>query len=320
MASRTCSLPDKNVGSVDDHWTCKEIDPAAFADARLGHRVGELLRRLGNCMGSSIPLACQDWANTKAAYRFLANTRVDEADILSGHFAATRERFAASQGPILLLQDTTEFVFQRSSPAAIGITKSVNSGRDKNGRLRRHTLCGILMHTNLAVTVAGLPLGLSAAKVWTRAKFKGTTALKRRINPTRVPIEKKESVRWLDNLRQSIDRLGEPDRCIHVGGRESDIYELFCLNQELGTHFLVHTCVDRLAGDGGHTIAAEMAETRVKRLHRVDVRDDKGEVSRVTLEILPPRHRAAAGRQTETLSLPRTDCSARDRAGRPQRP
>lgn len=285
MASRSRSSVGEDADLGDDHWTRKEADPTAFADARLGRRFGDLLRQLGNRMGSSIPLACQDWANTKAAYRFLANARVDEADILSGHFAATRDRFTASQGPILLLQDTTEFVFQRASPDAIGITKSVNSGRDKSGRLRHHTLCGILMHTSLAVTVDGLPLGLSAAKVWTRAKFKGTAALKRRINPTRVPIEKKESVRWLDNLRQSVERLGEPDRCIHVGDRESDIYELFCLTQELGTHFLVRTCVDRLAGDGGHTIAAEMAETRVKRLHHVEVGDDKGDISRVTLEI-----------------------------------
>ena len=186
-------------------WTRREVDPGAFADARLGRRFEELLRQLGDGVGASIPLACQDWANTKAAYRFLSNARVDEADILSGHFAATRDRFTASAGTILLLQDTTDFVFQRASPHAIGITKSINSGRDKRGRLRHHTLCGILMHTSLVVTVDGLPLGLSAAKMRTRAKFKGTAALKKKINPTRVPIEKKESVRWLDNLRQSIE-------------------------------------------------------------------------------------------------------------------
>src|SRR6202034_208772 len=97
------------------------------------------------------------------------------------------------------------------------------------GRLRHHTLCGILMHSSLAVTAEGLPLGLSAVKFWNRDKFKGTAALKRKINPTRVAIEKKESVRWLDNLRQSIERLARPSRCIHVGDRESDIYELYCL-------------------------------------------------------------------------------------------
>jgi hypothetical protein len=48
---------------------------------------------------------------------------------------------------------------------------------------------------------------LAAVKFWTRKKFKGAAQLKKKINPTRVPIEKKESVRWLDNLRQSIERL-----------------------------------------------------------------------------------------------------------------
>lgn len=141
------------------------------------------------------------------------------------------------------------------------------------------------MHSSLAVTVEGLPLGLAAVKFWTRKKFKGTAQLKKKINPTRVPIEKKESVRWLDNLRQSIERLGQPERCIHIGDRESDIYELYCLTQELGAHFFVRACVDRLAGDGGHTIATEMEETSIKGLHYIDVRDDKGEMTKAALEI-----------------------------------
>jgi hypothetical protein len=142
----------------------------------------------------------------------------------------------------------------------VGITKSINSGKDNTGRLRHHTLCGILIHSSLAVTTDGLPLGLAAVKFWTRKKFKGTAALKKKINPTRVPIEKKESVRWLDNLCQSIDLLGNPARCIHVGDRESDIFELYCLTQELGAHFIVRTQTDRLAGDGDHTVSEEMAE------------------------------------------------------------
>lgn len=50
------------------------------------------------------------------------------------------------------------------------------------------------MHSSLALTVEGVPLGLAAVKVWTRQKFKGTAALKKKINPMRVPIEKKESI------------------------------------------------------------------------------------------------------------------------------
>lgn len=134
-------------------------------------------------MGQSIPLVCQDWANTKAAYRFFSNDRVSEADILAGHFQSTRDRAAATEDLVLVLHDTTEFSYQRERSEAIGITKSINSGRDKAGRLRSHTVCGILMHSSLAVTIEGIPLGLAAVKFWTRKKFKGTAAGERFLQP-----------------------------------------------------------------------------------------------------------------------------------------
>jgi hypothetical protein len=270
---------------TDTTWFDQEIAGCHFADERLKKRLCNLLGRIGGAVGESIPQACQDWAQTKAAYRFFSNDRVNEADILAGHFAATRERMAASEDLAFVLHDTTEFTFQREDPAAIGLTKSVNSGRDKAGRIRSHAVCGILMHSSLVLTREGLPLGLAAAKFWSRKKFRGTAALKRKINPTRVPIEQKESFRWLDNLRQSTELLGDPDRCVHIGDRESDIYELFCAAQEMGTHFLIRTCVDRLAGDGGHTIAVEMKEVKLAGLHRIEIRNARGEPDEATLEI-----------------------------------
>jgi hypothetical protein len=123
---------------------------------------------------------CQDWANTKAAYRFFSNDRVSEADILAGHFQSTRERAVATDGPVFILHDTTEFSYQREDTEATGITKSINSGRDKAGRLRSHTVCGILMHSSMAVTSEGLPLGLAAVKFWTRKNSRGTPRSRRR--------------------------------------------------------------------------------------------------------------------------------------------
>jgi len=266
-------------------WADREIAACEFVDVRLGRRLRSLLEQIGDAVGESVPMACQDWANTKAAYRFFSNERVNEADILAGHFQATHDRFAASDGAILVLHDTTEFSFQRDSPDRIGITYNVNSGRDKAGRIRSHTVCGILMHSSLALTTEGLPLGLAAIKFWNRKKFKGTAALKKRINPTRVPIEKKESIRWLENLRQSTATLGDPARCVHIGDRESDIYELFCTAKEIGTHFLLRTCVDRLAGDGNHTVADDMAKAKIKGQYRVEVRDANCNPDNADLEI-----------------------------------
>jgi Transposase DNA-binding len=268
-----------------DTWLDHELAGCSFADERLNKRLRKLVAQIGSAMGQSIPLVCQDWANTKAAYRFLSNDRVSEADILAGHFQSTRDRTLATDGPVLVLHDTTEFTYQRENADAIGITKSINSGWDKAGRLRAHTVCGILMHSSLAVTTEGLPLGLTAVKFWTRKKFKGTAALKKKVNPTRVPIEKKESIRWLQNVQQSTELLGDPGRCVHIGDRESDIFELFCAAQGAGTHFLIRTCVDRLAGDGDHTVADEMEEVAVKGLHRIDLRDSNGDPDQAVLEI-----------------------------------
>jgi hypothetical protein len=273
-------------GVVTDAWFDRELAGCGLADERLSKRLRKLLELMGGTMGASLPLACQDWANTKAAYRFFSNDRVSETDILSGHFQSTRERIAATDGLVLVVHDTTEFTYKRDRPELIGITKRItNSRRDLAGNPRSYTACGILMHSSLAITTEGLPLGLGAVKFWTRDKFKGTAALKRKINPTRVPIEKKESVRWLENLKQSTELLDEPGRCIHIGDRESDIYELFCTAQEVGTHFLVRTCVDRLAGDGDHTVADEMDEVAVKGLHRIEVRDENGDPAEAVLEI-----------------------------------
>ncbi len=70
-------------------WVEREIEGCEFPDERLKTRFGKLLGQLGKKIGAALPTACQDWAATKAAYRFFDNSRVDESIILAGHFAAT---------------------------------------------------------------------------------------------------------------------------------------------------------------------------------------------------------------------------------------
>jgi Transposase DNA-binding len=187
---------------ANHEWIEQELLGGQFGDVRLEKRFRTLLEQLSTGVGESIPLVCQDWANTKAAYRFLSNDRVSEEAILAGHFQSTRDRGLAEPGPVLVLHDTTEFSFKREDIGPIGMLKKGVAGQDRYGRPRHYTSCGLLMHSSLAVTTDGLPLGLAAVKFWTRKKFKGTNALRGKVNPTRVPIEQKESIRWLENLRQ----------------------------------------------------------------------------------------------------------------------
>ena len=164
----------------------QEVAECEFQDLRLGKRFRKLLEQLSENVGGSIPWACQDWANTKAAYRFFSNDRVSEQQILAGHFQSIRERFFANGERALILHDTTEFIYHRTDVGSIGVRHKSPLGKYRDGRLLHYTVCGICVHSSLAVTTQGLLRGLAAIKFWTRDQFKGGNALKKKINPTRV--------------------------------------------------------------------------------------------------------------------------------------
>ena len=75
-------------------------------------------------------MACQDWLNTKAAYRFFDNERVNEKDILAGHFQATRQRFleSNSSGPALVFHHMTEFCCHRNDIGKVGNLQNTSTG------------------------------------------------------------------------------------------------------------------------------------------------------------------------------------------------
>jgi len=300
---------------IPSTWIDEELAGCRFKDLRLGKRFGKLLGMMSEGIGQSVPYACQDWANTKAAYRFFSNDTVTEEQILAGHFQATGGRLAQADQKILVLHDTCEFSFQRDKDSQIGLLGRPSCGKGKDGRIKFITVRGILMHSSLAITLEGLPLGLAAIKFWSRKQFKGCNALKKKINPTRVPIEEKESFRWLENLRQATALVGNPANCVHIGDRESDIFELFSLADELGTNFLVRTCVDRLVQDGGSTVAAVMKKAPVRGRHRIRARNKLGEayeaeldIKYEQLQILPP-----AGKQKDYAGLTLTVIHATER-------
>src|ERR1035441_7799011 len=99
FASESCSGQD---------WIEQELAASKLPDARLDKRLRYLVELLAKGVGRSIPWACQDWASTKAAYRFFSNGRVSEEQILAGHFLATRERIPCGEELFLVVHDTTE--------------------------------------------------------------------------------------------------------------------------------------------------------------------------------------------------------------------
>ena len=57
-------------------WAKQEFETIDLGDPRLNRRAVLLAERLAQKPGASIPGACENWAETSAAYRFLRNEQV----------------------------------------------------------------------------------------------------------------------------------------------------------------------------------------------------------------------------------------------------
>ncbi|KTD53827.1 hypothetical protein Lsan_3491 [Legionella santicrucis] len=73
--------------------------------------------------------------------------------------------------------------------------------------------------------------------------------------------------------------------------------------QELSTHFLVRTCVDRLIGDGKQTVADRMETAEIQGMHTIEFLDAEGTKQEVSLELKHERIQLLACLQTEKISF-----------------
>ena len=138
-----------------------------------------LIRRVSD----SLPAACENWSNPKTAYRFFSDNRVTEQEILVGHFVSTaRWVLFSAEETSLVLHDTSEFSYNRAKTSKLGFIFKLPNGKPQSHPNPHRRLRGILLHSSLVITTCGLPLGISAVKLWTRNDFKVCNAMKRKVN------------------------------------------------------------------------------------------------------------------------------------------
>lgn len=222
-------------------WAAEEFSELRLGDRRLDARLIRLCDRFSDSPESPINQACPDWKETKAAYRFFQNESVDVGAIMAAHRYKTAGR-AEKQDTVLALQDTSYFVYT-SHPKTEGLGKmSLKKGRNV-ARIYSH---GLVMHTCLAVTTEGLPLGLLDQKIFARQL---RSEQKRRSTEARhvqdvLPVEEKESYRWLEALTASTEAVGRT-QVVTVCDREADMYDFFKLSDQLGAFVLVRASQNR---------------------------------------------------------------------------
>lgn len=73
-------------------WGHQELEGLDLGDARRNERAKTLVTRFAANPMASIPVACNGWAETIGAYRFLENEEIDWRGILQPHWQRTEER------------------------------------------------------------------------------------------------------------------------------------------------------------------------------------------------------------------------------------
>ncbi len=268
----------------DGLWIQQEISKADFGDLRLNKRFSMLATELAGKPASPINQASSDWAATKAAYRFFNNPKVSAEKILEPHFLSTQLR-TVSYKKIVVVQDTSivDYTHHRKTTGLGGTGKASEDFSTQ----------GFFLHTTLALTDKGLPLGLLDQRTWLRDHKKTKNGHERSF----IPLEQKESFKWFHGLREALKKT-EMNEVVMVCDREADIYELFeeCLTN--GVDFVIRAKQNRMLDDedfGAINIFDRIGLESVKGQITIETPGSgrkKGRIAKLDIKFLPVSYAA----------------------------
>jgi hypothetical protein len=227
---------------MDASWTENEFFSADLGDERLNKRLSTISERFAQSPLSPINHACDDWAETKAAYRFFRNERITYQEITKSHIAATKER-CREYDTVLAIQDTTYCNYSQH-PQTKGLCPlSRNKGTHKD----EIVTLGLVMHSTFIVGTDGLPLGIADQKIYSRPRPPEPMDIKtKKFINDRLPTKKKDSYRWVESLENTTKNLtGIHSRIVTICDREADMFDLFLHAQTLTAPFVVRANYDR---------------------------------------------------------------------------
>jgi Domain of unknown function (DUF4338)/Transposase Tn5 dimerisation domain/Transposase DNA-binding len=197
-------------------WAEEEFGRCRLTE-RLTRRLMTIARDFWARPMANIPEACESTTKVQAAYRFLANDDVLFETLLQPHYAASEERISElPQGSIILVpQDTTSVNYTKLEHIdGLGPIGTTAEGAQ-----------GLHLHSSLAMTVQGVPLGLLDAQCWAR----DPQAFGKKAQRHSLAIEQKESHRWIKSYQAvaAVQKRHPQLTLVSIGDREADIYELF---------------------------------------------------------------------------------------------
>lgn len=182
-----------------------------FGDKRINKRANLMINRMENNLEKTMPNIFTSNDELQAAYRFLRNDLVTPPKLLEPHRLATLSRIQ-NQKLVCVLQDSSDLSFDHMVDL-VGYNE-----------LHASVQKGLRIHPQVAVSEQGTPLGVMHSLAYTRSE-KDPNKKNRR----QLPIEQKESYRWLEGVIKTCELAKEcPNTIIvSIADREGDIFDLF---------------------------------------------------------------------------------------------
>jgi hypothetical protein len=214
-----------------------EIVPySLFGDTRLSKRFGTIVKTLGEHISMSLSLCHSSRSEQAGFYRFMNNDNVNHERIV----LAERDRVSSwvktcSESVILSFQDTTEVNYTgRPVSDALGCLSQVYQK-------------GYFVHTQLISNAQGLVQGVFGQTIWNRAAETLGRVNAKTTKRSEKPFEERESYRWLESFAQLNKDFADlkEKTIIHIGDRESDIYELMAVPRQAHIHYLFRAKFNR---------------------------------------------------------------------------
>jgi Transposase DNA-binding len=171
------STTSPTIEGAEKGWAVIEFADVDLGEARLEKRLWSVAEDLSRQPEYPIHQASQDSAATKAAYRLFDNEKVTPERIFTVHRKRSLERMH-KEPVVLAIQDTSFFNFS-SHKKTKGLGPIGDSDKDAQG---------LILHSTLAVTPSGLPVGVLSHRCWAREGYRASEK-----EHERKPIEEKES-------------------------------------------------------------------------------------------------------------------------------
>ena len=167
---------------------------------------------------------------------------------------------------VLVVNDTTEFNYEDH-------LNFLNLDDSDLGPTGNSIDIGFFLHAGLVVDAElDFSLGFSYIKLWNRS-FEQQNKVKKR--EYRLPIEEKESYRWIECGLESKKNLSSAKLITLVGDRESDIYEEFAAVPDEKTHLLIRSCQDRSLYGESDKLYKTLAASELKGTYSLEVKTNK---------------------------------------------